>query len=169
MLIRNAVPGDAKRLLEIYSYYVENTAITFEIDVPSLMEFSDRIENITKNYPYLVIEENGTILGYAYANTFHNRAAYAHCCELSIYIDRGSKRRGYGRMLYEELENRLRKMGIINLYACIGSPITEDEYLTNNSEQFHNHLGFMKIGEFHRCGHKFGRWYNMIYMEKIIG
>ena len=60
-------------------------------------------------------------------------------------------------------------MGILNLYACIASPIEEDEYLTANSEQFHAHLGFEKVGEFHRCGYKYGRWYNMIWMEKIIG
>ena len=76
---------------------------------------------------------------------------------------------GIGRKLYETLEEQLAQQGIKNLYACIGSPIEEDEYLTNNSEQFHAHLGFVKVGEFHKCGFKFGRWYNMIWMEKIIG
>ena len=168
MIIRSANINDAKRLLEIYSYYVENTAITFEYDVPSLEEFSKRIENILKKYPYLVLEENGIIQGYAYASVFRPRAAYSHCAELSIYIDKASTGRGYGRVLYAELEKELEKIGIINLYASIASPIEEDEYLTNNSEQFHAHLGFEKVGEFHKCGYKFGRFDNMIFMEKLL-
>ena len=60
-------------------------------------------------------------------------------------------------------------MGILNLYACIGYPQEEDEYLTRNSAQFHEHLGFKLIGTFTKCGYKFGRWYNMIWMEKMIG
>lgn len=169
MKIRNATTQDAERLLEIYAYYVENTAISFEIDVPSVEEFRARIENTLKKYPYLVVEENGVVQGYAYAGAFKERAAYDHSCELSIYLDVSSKGRGYGRLLYEALEKELAKMGILNLYACIGDPIVEDEYLTKNSEQFHQHLGFVKVGEFHKCGYKFGRWYNMIWMEKIIG
>ena len=60
-------------------------------------------------------------------------------------------------------------MGILNMYACIGYPDNEDEYLTKNSAEFHSHIGFVQVGEFHKCGYKFGRWYNMIWMEKIIG
>ena len=74
-----------------------------------------------------------------------------------------------GRIIYEALEKVLHDMGIINLYACIGLPERDDEYLTTNSADFHKHLGFVKIGEFHKCGYKFSRWYNMIWMEKIIG
>lgn len=74
-----------------------------------------------------------------------------------------------GGAIYEALEKALRDMGILNLYACIGSPECDDEYLTANSADFHAHLGFVKVGEFHQCGYKFGRWYNMIWMEKVIG
>ena len=74
-----------------------------------------------------------------------------------------------GRVLYEALADRLKAMGILNLYACIGYPQVEDEYLTKNSAQFHEHLGFTLAGTFHNCGYKFGRWYDMIWMEKIIG
>ena len=168
-MIREAKPEDAKALLEIYAYYVENTAITFEYDVPSTDVFRDRIIRTLEGYPYLVLEENGSILGYAYAGVFKDRPAYSRCCELSIYLSCGERRRGYGRMLYEALETELKKRGFLNLYACIADPIVEDEYLTRNSEQFHRHLGFAKVGEFHRCGYKFGRWYNMIWMEKRIG
>ena len=168
-MIRSAVVSDAERLLEIYSYYVENTAISFEYKTPDLNEFRNRIENTLKKYPYLVIEENGVIMGYAYAGVFKGRAAYDHCCEVTIYLDHDSKGNGYGRALYNALEKELKKIGIINLYACIGDPIIEDEYLTKNSEHFHQHMGYTKVGDFHKCGYKFGRWYNMIWMEKIIG
>ena len=169
MKIRDVNITDAARLLEIYSYYVEHTAITFEYNIPSLQEFQKRIENTLRRYPYLVIEENDRIQGYAYAGAFVGRDAYAHSCELSIYLDYRARKRGYGRLLYETLEERLKQMGILNLYACIGDPIAEDEYLTKNSEHFHEHLGFTKVGTFHKCGYKFNRWYNMIWMEKIIG
>lgn len=168
-MIRNATIDDAEQLLGIYAYYVTNTAITFEYDVPSLEEFRNRIDVTLKKYPYLVIEEDGIIQGYAYAGAFVGRAAYDHSCETTIYLDRNSKGRGYGRALYEALEQSLKDKGILNLYACIGDPVVEDEYLTRNSEQFHQHLGFSKVGTFHKCGYKFGRWYNMIWMEKIIG
>ncbi len=169
MNIRNATPDDAVRLVEIYSYYVEQTAITYEYDTPSAEEFRERIINITAKYPYLVLEENGVIQGYAYAGVFKDRAAYSRCCELSIYLDRPARGRGYGRALYEALEERLKEMGMLNLYAFIAAPIVEDEYLTRNSEQFHYHLGFRTAAEFHKCGYKFNRWYNMICMEKMIG
>ena len=169
MNLRDATLSDAGRLLEIYSYYVENTAITFEYDVPSLEAFQLRIENTLQKYPYLVVEEDGEIQGYAYAGPFVGRAAYQHSCELTIYLDPAAKGRGYGRKLYAALETRLKDLGFLNLYACIGDPIVEDEYLTRNSEQFHQHLGFTKVGVFHKCGYKFHRWYNMIWMEKLIG
>ena len=169
MIIRSATTADAVRLLEIYSWYVENTAISFEYTTPALYEFEERIVNTLKRYPYLVAEDNDKIQGYAYAGPFNGRAAYSHCCELSIYVDRNARGQGYGRKLYEALEAELKGRGVLNLYACIGDPIAEDEYLTRNSERFHRHMGFTKIGTFHCCGRKFNRWYNMIYMEKIIG
>ena len=169
MIIRSAAAEDAGRLLEIYAYYVEKTAISFEYDVPSFDAFKDRIDNTLKKYPYLVLEEDGVIQGYAYAGPFVGRKAYDRSCELTIYLDHAAKGQGYGRALYEALEERLKDMGILNLYACIGDPAQEDEYLTKNSERFHQHMGFIKVGEFHKCGYKFGRWYNMIWMEKIIG
>lgn len=76
---------------------------------------------------------------------------------------------GLGRQLYKALEQRLAQMGVLNLYACIGWPEAEDEYLTRNSAQFHEHLGFTLAGTFRRCGYKFGRWYDMVWMEKILG
>ena len=169
LMIRSAVPEDAERLLEIYAYYVSHTAISFEYEPPSAAEFRRRIENTLRQYPYLVLEEEGAIQGYVYAGVFKGRAAYARSCEVSIYVDRHAKGHGYGRKLYEALEEKLKAQGILNLYACIADPIAEDEYLTRNSELFHQHLGYRKVGDFHRCAFKFNRWYNMIWMEKMIG
>lgn len=167
--IRNAEIGDAERILSIYAYYVKNTAISFEYNVPTLLEFQDRMKNTMKKYPYLVVEKNGVIQGYAYAHPFVGRAAYDWSCELTIYLDHTSQKCGLGRKLYDALEKKLREMGILNLYACIGYPDIEDEYLNKNSAEFHAHMGFSIAGEFKMCGYKFGRWYNMIWMEKIIG
>ena len=169
MTIRSATVDDAERLLEIYAYYVEHTAISFEYDVPSLEEFRSRVANTLKAYPYLVAEEGGAIQGYAYSHPFVGRKAYERSAELTIYLAREAKGRGYGRSLYGELERLLKEKGITNLYACIGDPIEPDEYLTHDSEAFHQRMGFVRVGTFHKCGYKFNRWYNMIWMEKIIG
>ena len=167
--IRLAEVNDAGRLLDIYAYYVTNTAVSFECAVPSLAEFRSRIEKTLAKYPYLVLEENSVVRGYAYAGVFKEREAYDYSCEMTIYLEHGAEGRGYGRMLYEALEKELKDRGILNLYACIGDPLREDEYLTKNSERFHRHMGYRKVGEFHKCGYKFNRWYNMIWMEKMIG
>lgn len=169
IVIRSASVNDAEALLKIYAYYVENTAITFEYDVPTLEDFQKRITNTLKKYPYLVVEKEGTILGYAYAGVFKDRAAYDWSAEVTIYLKYDAVKCGLGRMLYEALETEMKKRGFLNLYACIGYPIEEDEYLTRNSAEFHAHLGYQTVGEFHKCGYKFGRWYNMIWMEKLIG
>lgn len=167
--IRDARTEDAKDLLDIYSYYVEHTAISFELTTPSLSEFKKRMNDIQKHYPYLVIEQDGQIKGYAYAHLFVGRDAYSYSAETTIYLDHDSQRCGLGRKLYEVLEDRLKQMGIINLYACIGVPLEEDEYLTNNSRDFHSHLGYRTVGTFNNCGRKFNKWYSMIWMEKLIG
>ena len=177
--IRSAVPQDAERLLEIYEYYVRNTAISFEIMVPTAEEFRGRIERILKSYPYLVAEEissedagegEGRIAGYVYADRYKGREAYDHCCETSIYLDRGAVKQGIGGFLYAELEAELADMGIRNLYACVTCPSGEpDGYSDWNSADFHAHMGYETVGRFHRCGIKFGRFYDTLWMEKFIG
>ncbi|MCR5757674.1 MAG: GNAT family N-acetyltransferase [Selenomonas sp.] len=167
--IRTAAPEDAAAILDIYRYYIQKTAITFEITVPSAAEFQARITAILKQYPYLVSIRNNTIVGYAYAREFVGREAYNHSVELTIYLSPAEKGRGTGRKLYAALEQKLAAQGILNLYACIADPPVEDEYLNHNSENFHAHLGFTKVGTFHKCGRKFNRWYNMIWMEKLLG
>ncbi len=167
--IREVQINDAERILEIYSYYIKNTAITFEYEVPSLEEFQCRIVNIKKKYPYLVIEKSGIVEGYAYAGVFKDRAAYDWCCEVSMYISRENQKCGFGKRLYSALEKELESMGILNLYACVGYPEIEDEFLTNSSREFHSRMGYKVVGDFKNCGYKFNRWYHMVWMEKIIG
>lgn len=169
MIIRIADPGDAQALLDIYTPYVENTVITFEYEAPSLEEFRERIENTLTKYPYLAAEEDGEIVGYAYAGSFKSRAAYGWAVETSIYVRMDQKRKGIGRELYRVLERALVLQNIVNLNACIASTHAEDEYLTNDSIHFHEHLGYRMVGEFRKCGYKYNRWYDMVWMEKFIG
>ncbi|MCM1184803.1 MAG: GNAT family N-acetyltransferase [Roseburia sp.] len=167
--IRAARLEDAERLLEIYAPYVTQTAITFENDVPTLEEFTARMSCVLEKYPYLAAEQNGVLVGYAYAGTFKNRAAYDWAVETSIYVRQDKKRAGIGSRLYEALEMALKSQGILNLNACIAYAVTEDEYLTNDSVRYHERCGYKTVAHFHQCGYKFGRWYDMVWMEKLIG
>lgn len=167
--IRVVTPDDAAALVGIYEYYVLNTAITFEYDVPSVEEFRGRIVKTLAKYPYIAAEKDGELLGYAYTSAFVSRAAYDHSNETSIYVRSDLQKMGIGRRLYAALEDISRLQNIINMNACIGYPIVEDEYLTKNSAEFHAHLGYRMVGEFYKCGYKFGRWYNMVWMEKMLG
>lgn len=172
ILIRTATVADAERLLEIYTPYVEQTAITFEYDVPTVEEFRRRIAHTLERYPYLVAVRDDVILGYAYASPFVGRAAYDWSAEMSIYLDMNARHMGIGGRLYAALESILAAMGVRNANACIGSPkadVGPDEHLDDNSVEFHTHLGYRMVGRFHDSGCKFGRWYDMVWMEHIIG
>lgn len=169
MRIRAASEEDAEKLLALYAPYVEKTAVTFEYEAPSVEEFQSRIRHTLERYPYLVAEEGGRLLGYAYAGTFHARPAYDWAVETSIYVDEGRKRSGVGRMLHEALEQALAAQNIVNLNACIAVPIGEDEFLTRDSVLFHERMGYRLVGKFRQCGYKFRRWYDMVWMEKHIG
>lgn len=169
VVIRPAFPEDAPTLLNIYAPYVRETAITFEYEVPSPEAFRERMERTLERYPYLVAEAEGVCLGYAYAGVFKARAAYGWSAETSIYLRQDRKRQGLGRRLYGALEDISRAQNIRNLYACVGCPATEDPHLTRNSLDFHAHMGYRLVGEFRRCGYKFETWYNMAWMEKLLG
>lgn len=166
--IRAARVEDAGEILEIYAPYVRKTAITFEYDVPDLEEFTGRIQKTLQRYPYLVAETDGEILGYAYTSPFSERAAFAWAAEVSIYLKENMRNRGLGKALYHAIEEISKAQNITNLNVRIGYPEIEDEYLTKNSVQFHTHMGYSKVGEFHNCGYKFGRWYHLVCMEKMI-
>ena len=167
--IRFAKPEDAKELLKIYAYYVTDTAISFETEVPSEEEFKLRIEEVLKSYPFIVACKDDEILGYAYLHSFVGRKAYELSAETTIYLNPDKKKMGIGKKLYSVLEDIAKEQNITNLYSCSGYVDKEDEYLNNNSVQFHEHIGFRMVGKFENCGHKFGRWYHMVWMEKIIG
>lgn len=169
MQIRTAEISDAERLLAIYRPYVMDTAITFEYEVPSIEEFAARIQAVLVQYPYLVAENHGEIVGYAYASPFKERAAYDWAVETSIYVKKECRGNGYGRKLYAALEEKLKAQNILNVNACIAYTETEDETLTNHSMYFHESLGYILVGRFHKCGYKFNRWYDMIWMEKTLG
>lgn len=160
---------DAQELLNIYSYYVKNTAITFEYDVPSLQEFQKRIDHTLKRYPYLIAKMDGDIIGYAYVSPFRVRKAYDWCVETSIYVKHDCCKLGVGKKLYLLLEDILKAQNITNMNACISSPIEENQFLDNNSIDFHKHLGYRYVGKFHQCGYKFHQWFDMVWMEKMIG
>ena len=140
--IRIASAADAEELLEIYRPYVENTSISFEYEVPTVEEFENRIKNTLRKYPYIVAEKNTEIVGYAYASAFKSRSAYAWAVETSIYVKMGCDKKGYGKRLYYELEEILKKQNILNVNACIAYTDTNDKYLTDNSMKFHEHMGY---------------------------
>ncbi len=173
LIIKPAVPADAAELLEIYRPYVENTAITFEYAVPTLKEFKKRIETTLQRYPYIIVrsQANNKALGYAYASAFKERAAYNYSVETSIYVQQDERRRGLGRILYRVLESLLQAQHVINVNSCIAFDATagHDEHLNNNSVYFHESMGYTQCARFHRCGYKFGQWYDMVWMEKMLG
>jgi phosphinothricin acetyltransferase len=164
-----ATEADAEEILKIYSPYVTDTAITFEYDIPSVAEFSRRIRNTLQMYPYIVALGEGRIVGYAYASAFKERAAYNWSVETTVYLKQDCRGRGLGKKLYLTLEDLLKRQNIINLNACIAYTSVEDEHLNNTSTAFHEHLGYSKAAYFTKCGYKFGTWYDMIWMEKMLG
>lgn len=168
IILRTAAPEDAPELLKLYAPYVEDTAISFETEVPSIEEFTDRMVKKLKRYPYIVAERDNELLGYAYLSPFVGRAAYDWAAETTIYLRRDCRHMGIGKMLYTALENIARAQGIINLEACIGWTDIPDEHLTNNSAEYHEHLGYRMVGRFNKCGYKFGTWYDMVWMEKLL-
>lgn len=170
MRIRTASPDDASALLAIYAPYVTDTAITFEYDVPTLEDFRQRIETTLQTYPYLVAEQDGQLLGYAYTGPMGHRAAYAWSAETSIYLRQDCRRIGLGSRLYAALEEQSRAQNIQTLYACIAAPASDhDPHLTRASIDFHTRLGYQTAAVFHRCGYKFDTWYDVVWMEKPLG
>ena len=168
--IRTVSTEDTKELLDIYSYYVNHTAVTFEVIPPSPEEFQERISRTLKRYPFIAAEVQGKILGYASAGSFKDRAAYDWCVETTIYVAENARRMGIGSLLQDRLEDLLRQQKILNANACIAVPREEeDEYLTFDSVRFHERKGYKLAATFHDCGYKFHRWYNMVWMEKMLG
>ncbi len=161
MNIRIATLQDAPALLEIYAPYVEQTAITFEYTIPDIEEFRGRIEKTLQKYPYLVAEDKGEIIGYAYASAFKSRAAYNWSAETSIYVKMGQGHCGVGSALYQALETLLARQHVCNLCACIAYP-------NPPSIAFHEAFGYKTVAHFHASGYKHGAWHDMVWMEKEL-
>ena len=166
--IREVHIEDAERLVEIYSYYVLNTAVSFEYDVPSVDEFKERIRHTKEKYPYLVCLKGNRIIGYVYAGPYSAREAYSWTVSTSIYVDRDYRRCGAGAMLYRVLEEELRKQGIINLLAGVAYNDEEDEYLSHDSYQFHIKEGYTEVAHIKSVGKKVDRWYDLLWFQKKI-
>ena len=160
-MIRFATEADLPAILDIYGPYILNTAISFEYTVPTLEEFTQRFLGITAQFPWLVWEEAGEILGYAYGSLPFTRAAYQWCASSSIYLRPDAQGRGIGKKLYDALEQILQRQGYRLLYAVI---TTANEA----SVAFHRAVGFREVATMPDCGYKFGRWYGTVWMEKQL-
>ena len=158
-MIRMATKADIPAILNIYAPYILNTTYTFEYTVPSLAEFTARFDAVTAQFPWLVWEEEGIVLGYAYGSAPFERAAYSWCGEVSIYLAPEIHGKGIGRQLYAALEEIMWQQG----YQVIFSLITSEN---DASIRFHERLGYTYSFECKNCGLKFGRWLGVIWMEK---
>jgi phosphinothricin acetyltransferase len=156
--IRDATVADAGALLAIYSPFVIETAVSFELEPPSVEEFSQRILSAQSKWAWLVAEQAGRVGGYAYASSFRQRAAYQWSIEVSAYLDPAFRGRGIGRVLYERLLAIMVVKGYCTAYAGITLP-------NDASVRFHQALGFTEIGSFRRAGWKFGAWHDVSWWQ----
>ncbi len=161
MLLQLIKEEDISEVLEIYAPYVQNTPITFECDIPSLENFSDRVHHYTEQYPWIVAKDHGKIVGYAYASTYRSREAYQWCCELSVYLRPQAQGMDLGRTLYSALMDLLTLQGYYTVYGVITLP-------NEASLALHNQLGFSMDGIQENCGFKLGSWHNTAIMSKTL-
>ncbi len=159
---RIAVPQDSDGILEIYRPYIESTNITFETFVPSSAEFRKRVEDILTQFPYVVAEADGKIVGYAYAAPYRERLGYLWTVELSVYVREGYHGYGIGTHLYARLLDLLRLQGYQNVCSVISWPNPE-------SEKLHRHFGFRFAGLQKNCGFKHGGWCDVAIFERRLG
>lgn len=160
-IIRLANEADSASILEVYAPFITDTIITFEYDVPTVMEFGKRITNITRKYPWLVCEVNGNIIGYAYASKFNERAAYDWSVDFSVYIKPEYHRKNIGKALYFALFELLKMQGYYNAYAGVTLPNIK-------SEGHHQAFGFKPVGIYRNVGYKFGSWHDVKWFELKI-
>jgi L-amino acid N-acyltransferase YncA len=159
--IRGATSDDAARLLRIYAPYVRETAVSFEMEPPTVDEFAARIEKALKRWQWLVAEIDGRCAGYAYGSMYRERAAYQWSCEVSAYVDPEVQGRGIGRRLYERLLPELAERGFCTAYAGIALP-------NDASIALHRAVGFEPIGVFRRAGRKFDRWHDVGWYQRVL-
>jgi phosphinothricin acetyltransferase len=160
-MLRPVTVNDARSICGIYNYYVKATAITFEEIPVSINEMEDRIRSAASKYPWLVWEEEGETLGYAYVNKWKDRSSYRSSAENSIYIKSGAQGRGIGKKLFAALLGEAQQTGIHALVAGITLP-------NEQSVGLHEKFGFKKIAEFIEIGYKMNRWLNVGYWQLIL-
>jgi len=160
-MLRPARTEDAARICDIYNHYVRETVVTFEETPVSVAEMAQRIADITVRLPWLVWEEEGALLGYAYASPWKVRAAYRHSVEASIYLAPHATGRGIGSSLYKALIDDLQRRDI---HAVIGGAALPNPA----SVALHERLGFQKVAQFKEVGFKFGRWVDVTYWELVL-
>jgi L-amino acid N-acyltransferase YncA len=160
-LIRLATEDDAAAMAAIYAPYVRDTAISFEIEPPDAAAFEKKLGDVMKLAPWLVWDEGGEVLGYAYASSFRARPAYRFTVETSIYVRSDTRGRGVGRALYAELLRRLAAQGFKRAIGGMTLPNPE-------SARLHQSLGFERVGAFHAVGYKFGKWHDVEFWERQL-
>ncbi|MEL7569114.1 MAG: N-acetyltransferase family protein [Eubacteriaceae bacterium] len=160
-MIREVQTKDAKQIADIYRYYVENSTATFETVPLSKEEFLSKIKKFKNNYPWLVYEEEGKVVGYAYAGKFKEKPAYNTTVELTIYFHKDYCKKGYGKELSLALLEELKKYSYYLAYVCITYPNTASQKLTES-------LGFECVGIFKNIGRKNGKWLSVIDYIKPI-
>jgi len=156
MIIREVNINDADALSDIYKYYVDNFPYSFEYVAPSAEEFAERIDDISEKFPFFVCEDNGEIIGFAYAHKFKERKAYQWVCETSIYAKNGCTQKGVGKLLYENLLPALKQQGFVKAFAVLGCP-------NEGSEIFHQKMGFSFVSTLPNIGYKLGSWHDIKY------
>ncbi|MGH8952268.1 MAG: arsinothricin resistance N-acetyltransferase ArsN1 family B [Acidimicrobiia bacterium] len=159
--IRPVTPDDAARIAAIYEPVVRDTAVSFELEPPSPEEMGRRIETVTPGHPWLVSEEEGNVVAYAYATAFRQRPAYRWSAETTVYVDGDHQGQGVGRHLYGALIEVATLWGFANAYAGIALP-------NPASESLHASIGFTPVGVFPRAGHKFGRWHDVGWWHRPL-
>ena len=160
-MIRSVEPRDAREICDIYNFYIINTDISFEEQPVSIDEMEKRIREVTAMYPWLVAEEGGKILGYAYSNKYRERSAYRYTAELTIYMKNGEEGRGYGTELMRRVIEETRGRGIHTLISAIAIP-------NERSVSIHEKFGFEKVGHLKDVGFKFDHWIDVGYWELVL-
>jgi L-amino acid N-acyltransferase YncA len=156
-----ATPADAPAVAAIYEPFCTSTAVSFETQAPTAATMAERIRRITEQYPWLVMEEDGAVCGYAYASRHRERAAYQWSAEVTVYVATSHQRSGVGRSLYSRLFELLVEQGYFKAFAGITLP-------NPGSVRLHETIGFLPIGVFQGIGYKLGAWHDVAWYQKQL-
>ena len=161
MHFRVAQKTDSITIQKIYQFYVENTTITFDYEVPNVADFERLVEKTLVHYPFFVCEIKDKVVGYAYAHSYMEKAAYQWSSVLTVYLDKDYTGYGIGQGLYQSLIDSLSLQNFENIYACVTFP-------NDKSQKLHESFGFKKVGTFKKAGFKNGSWYDINWFEKKV-